>query len=413
MNKFSLSSAKEECWKLTGSGLFFLAMVIYLFRAELVTTNFAALINTNVLRVISNIAVITLLLVKIVLFDRYTLKKFLQIVCFMIIGVVTTVISGYDVVFVLYLFVLAAKNVSFYKIVRLHFTYALTCVLAAFVASQRGFIENTISYRDGIARQSFGIIYCTDFAAHIFYLMVSYIYLRGNKLKYFELGFFTIITSFVYVNSNARLDCACMAILILFLLVKKITFGLKGKPIYTLPKHPWMEKCMAWSMPICAMFSIGITYLFSSNSVMWLRANSILNNRLTQGAEAISKYDFNFFGQIVEVQGQAGVNTNISEYFFIDSSFLLYGLRFGLIFLFIFCIGSTLVMMREIKKQNAIFCTLFFLIAVNSIFSHHLIELAYNPFLLFFLAKVDNHPNMNIQGRNRKIKFMVRKGYSR
>lgn len=159
MNKFSLSSAKEECWKLTGSGLFFLAMVIYLFRAELVTTNFAALINTNVLRVISNIAVITLLLVKIVLFDRYTLKKFLQIVCFMIIGVVTTVISGYDVVFVLYLFVLAAKNVSFYKIVRLHFTYALTCVLAAFVASQRGFIENTISYRDGIARQSFGIIY--------------------------------------------------------------------------------------------------------------------------------------------------------------------------------------------------------------------------------------------------------------
>ncbi len=408
MNKFNSIAVKCTYRKLTGSELFFLAMIIYLFRAELVTTNFAALIDTEILRAVSNVIVIILLLIKIVLVDRYTPKKLLQIACILILGAVTTIVSGYDFVFILYLFVLGAKNVSFYKIVHVHFIYALAFVLAAFVASQIGFIENTISYRGSVARQSFGIIYCTDFAAHVFYLMVSYIYLRGNKLSYINLSFFAIITFWVYTNSYARLDCACMAALIVFLLFKKITFGLKRKPIYALPKHPWIEKIMAWSMPICAVFSIGITYLFSSNSMKWLWVNTLLNNRLTQGAKAIAEYDFNLFGQIVEVQGQVGVNTNISEYFFIDSSFLLYGLRYGLVFLFIFCIGSTLVMMREIKKQNAIFCTLFFVIAVNSIFSHHLTELAYNPFLLFFFAKVDEHPNMGIQKQKRWVRFRVR-----
>lgn len=382
-------------------------MIIYLFRAELVTTNFSALIDTQLLRIFGNVMAMGLILAKVVLFDRYTAKELIQIACFLMLGVVTALVSGYDVALITYLFVLGAKSVPFYKIVRLHFYYALCFVVAAFLASQVGIIENTISYRGSTPRQSFGIIYCTDFAAHIFYLMVSYIYLRGNKLGYSALAVFAVLTVWIYINCDTRLDCACMAVLIVFLLVKKLGATLHGKPVYEMPRHPWMEKLMAWSMPLCAVFSISITYLFSARSDMWLWLNRLLNNRLTQGAKALDMYDFNLFGQIVEVQGQVGTNTNISEYFFIDSSFLLYGLRYGLVFLLVLCIGSTLIMMREIKNKNAILCILMFIISVNSIFSHHLTELAYNPFLLFFFAKMEDHPNMGVEENRMRIRLKL------
>ena len=408
MKDWNTGRLSDKQLKLSGSHLYFLAMIIYLFRAELVTTNFASLIDTQMLRAVANIAVIILILAKIILFDRYTAKELLFSGGVLLLGSMIAFVSGYDVALITFLFVVGAKSVSFYKIVRLHFVYALFFVVAAFLASQAGIIENTITYRGSIPRQSFGIIYCTDFASHVFYLMVSYVYLRGNKLRHVELALLSVLVVWIYINCNARLDCACMAVLIVLLVIRKIKSSLSGEPIYALPKYPWLEKIMAWAMPICAVISIGLAYLFAADSAKWSWLNEFFNNRLIQGAKALSMYSFNLFGQIVEVQGQVGDNASLSEYFFIDSSFLLYGLRYGLVFLCFFCAGSTFMMMREIKRKNAIFCILFLLISVNSIFAHHLTELAYNPFLLFFFAQTEIYPTLNVERNRRRVRFKVR-----
>ena len=390
-----------------GKFLYFLALGVYLFYAELVTTNFTPFFDLVFLRKIYNISTIILISIKIIVFDHYTVKELMKIMLFVLLGAITTIVSHYDIILITYLFVVGAKDISLYKIVKFQFIIVLIFVVSAFFASQAGIIENTITYRDNIPRQSFGIVYCTDFAAHIFYLMISYIYLIGNKLKYGSILILSVITIWVYRNCDARLDCICMLVLILFLFYRKIKSDMHNIPMYQIPKTAWLEKLLMWSMPICALFSVSISYFFNTNSTFWTVLNGILNNRLTQGSKALKMYSFNMFGQIVEVQGQVGINTNLSDYFFIDSSYLLYGLRYGIVFLLVLCFGSLIFMKRELKKNNAIFCILFFLIAVNSCFSHHLAELAYNPFILFFFADTIYHPNINDNCNRKRVIFMI------
>lgn len=55
-----------------------------------------------------------------------------------------------------------------------------------------GIVGNMVSFREEKVRNSFGFIYATDFAAHIFYLVLMYFYLRSGKFNLIEIMLFCI-----------------------------------------------------------------------------------------------------------------------------------------------------------------------------------------------------------------------------
>ncbi|MCG4787724.1 hypothetical protein L0N33_20610, partial [Roseburia faecis] len=83
-------------------------------------------------------------------------------------------------------------------------------LLLAFVviSAMGGLIRNLVYRRDmtNIVRQSFGIAYPTDFAAHVLYLILAYAYLKFGKIKWYDYVVFLAAAGFLVKFSDARLS---------------------------------------------------------------------------------------------------------------------------------------------------------------------------------------------------------------
>jgi hypothetical protein len=110
-----------------------------------------------------------------------------------VFGIVITVVSyiQYRVgglkfsYYVLCLMILGAAGKSFRRILTIWLILATVLMAAAFFASQAGIIEDLV-YKGN--RHSYGIVYCTDCAAHVLFLMISYVMLRLYNFYVWEYG---------------------------------------------------------------------------------------------------------------------------------------------------------------------------------------------------------------------------------
>ena len=123
---------------------------------------------------------------------------------------------------------------------------------------------------------------------------------------------------------------------------------------------------------------------------IWEKINTALSNRIAVSSRALSMYNVKLFGQFIEELGWGGLSdtSNISEkqYFFIDDSYLRILLEYGL-FVFIIVIAIfTIILKKSADKRQIILFAALVAVAVHCFMEHHMMEVAYNPFLLIFLT---------------------------
>lgn len=92
--------------------------------------------------------------------------------------------------------IVGAKDVSIDKILKVYLLIDSIIMLIAFVCSQLGMIENLQYWKNEQMRFALGSVYPTDFAAHIFYIVLVAICLYNRKVN--------IVVTF-YDNDNCFL----------------------------------------------------------------------------------------------------------------------------------------------------------------------------------------------------------------
>lgn len=364
--------------------LYFLAFLLYLSYSMINTTMFNIFIPSRLGSLILLCSTI-IIIYKILFIDKYSLKQLFAIGIFMIIIILSAFVSDYKNLIYMAFMVIGAKNIEFKKIVKFYMWVVISITLLAMVASFLGVIEQIITYRNGKARYAFGSIYCTDFAAHIFYIVVSYCYLKKNDIKYIAIIICTLLGWFIGKFSGARLDSICIYAVCLYFTYLKI----RKKKIELRGLNKITRSVLIFSMPLCAFISIIGTSIYNpSNSIMF-KINSLLSNRLKYGKLGIDSYGFKLLGQQVQMNGNGGANSIVENYFFIDSAYLYVALRYGIILLIMLCIYFIALNNKMIKKRSIFIPISIAFIAINSIVAHHLTDLSYNIFLLCFFAKID------------------------
>lgn len=286
------------------------------------------------------------------------------------------------------LVVIGAKDVPLKKILQTYLIVSFSIVLLAFSASLLNVIENLQYESDTLrgVRNSFGILYTTDFASHIFSLMLVFFYLMREKLKAVHYIVGLVIAVLVFEFCNARLDVGCMLILIF---VFAILNG-KRKSISLKKKYGRSGKGLIFfilSMPIATVFITAVTLISNTDNPFWSAVDGLLSGRLSLARRGLEEYGPSLFGQTVNMVGWGGSTKTLGEgeYFFVDSSYLYILLRYGIIFLLI--VLGIYVKCCKKYKNDSFFLTAVALVSLNCMISHHLIELAYNPFALALLAK--------------------------
>ena len=289
-------------------------------------------------------------------------------------------------VFELALLIAGARGMDFGKILRVHFAAAATALAVTVMLTQAGLIENLIYYRDdGTMRMSFGIIYPTDFAAQLFFLAVSWAWLRSARITWAELAAFVGLAVFSFAFCDARNNALCLVLLAAILAWLKLRRrAARGGEYTMLSGVQWL--CVL-AAPLGAAGMIGLSRLYDGSPLME-SLNRLLSQRLYYGAEAFERFSVNLFGQEVELVGWGGTNIvgPVTSAFFLDSSYVNMLFCFGAVTLTAFLAAYVLSSRREQKNRSWERLALLALTALQCGMEHHFMELIYNPFLLLTLA---------------------------
>ncbi|MDF2884832.1 MAG: hypothetical protein K0R54_5402 [Clostridiaceae bacterium] len=363
--------------------IYIIGFSIYIISDVLKTTMFTTHIPNSIYTLL-HIFAVSIVFVKIIAFNTYTFKR---IIIYMVLGFCALLIyfySKYFDVIALTVILIGAQNISLKKIVKSYFSITTFIVILAIISSKLGIIENLQYLRlDGTVRESFGIVYTTDFSAHIFYLILSYCYIKKKKVSYFDILTFIFLGIFVFKYCDARLDTISIiltSLVFLWIRIKsKFKFGKISKAL------------LVYSLPICIVISIGATLAYNHNQYndKLIFLNEILSGRLSLGSYGINTYGFSLFGQPITMFGNGGAVEQISNYFYIDCSYLLIALRNGTVFLLTICTLLVLGCKGHIKNGNIKLPLIIGLIAINSMVAHHFLDLAYNPFILMIATPVE------------------------
>ncbi len=366
--------------------LFYLGFILCLFSEAGTQTMFPIPIRIFTL---SKMLGVLLIGIKIITFDCFSLASFFLCIFFAAQTLLITVVTGYENPLLWIMLVIGAKNISFRKILKITLIVDISIVLSAFVASALGVIENLQYVEEGrsiiTVRNSFGIIYPTDFAAFFSFIILMYFYLKGDTLHSYHYIIVIIIAVLLYCFCQTRLDCTC--ILLTVIIFAGVNLFERRKPALSEKyrgNHHIIEKFAPFIMPACATFSILITYLYTPSNTVLDLINRTLSGRLAIGQRGLNEYSIKLFGQVVPMNGNGGSIQLPEDYFFIDCSYLYVLLRFGLVF---FLTLLAVYMYCTYKnRKNRFYVAAILMVSINCMIAHHLTSFAYNPFPMALFA---------------------------
>ena len=285
--------------------------------------------------------------------------------------------------------ILGAKNVSFKKIIRLFCAISGIIIIITILSSQLGLVENLIYERGNRSRISFGFEYPTDFTAHIFYLVMGYCYLRKDKLIYLELAGIFGLSLFTYFFCDARTNAISLFLTFAVFLYLKIRNQVSEKKGTRYVVNPKFSKILTFAMPLCAFSFILLTFLyhFQPTNALIKAINNLVSGRLELGAIGFEQYGISLFGNAFQMNGFGGSTAPRMDYFFLDSSYVLLLIRYGILVLLAGLVIFSIVSLRAEKQKDFHLLWIMALIAVQCTIEHHLLEVAYNPFLFLLLAE--------------------------
>ncbi len=366
----------------TGAQIYLLAFALFVCGECLSTTMFP--IPGRVYTVIKAAAVL-LIAAKMILFDQYTARSFWLMVCLMAVGVLVMVSSGYTEAFFWICMLVGAKDVPIKKILQIYLIISVSIVLLAFCASMLGVIENLQYERDSgyIVRNSFGILYTTDFASHIFSIVLVSFYLLKDRLRIYHYIIAVVLAALVYRFCYTRVDVLC----ILLLIVVFAGVNIWERSRLLSKKFRIRERKTAllhWSMPFFAAVMFVLTMFYSTDNRIIYSINQFLSSRLKLGKEGLQQFGFTLFGQYAPMEGWGSTTVHLKDYFFVDCSYLYVFIRYGIIFLPI--VLAVYVLCCRKYQKDYYFIAAIFVISINCMIAHHLVELAYSPFALALLA---------------------------
>ena len=279
--------------------------------------------------------------------------------------------------FVLCVLIVGMTGRSFKVLVSIALAIGSAMMAVTFAASQLGIITDLV-YKGG--RHSFGIIYCTDCAAHILFLMVMYVFLRLDSLNIVEYAALILVCA-IMMMTKAQSDIMCGFLLMGGILLYRLTRRWhRKKPV------PIIASIMSFSFLICTIAIFAVTLGFNRNDKeLRQKIPYTLTRRLEMNQEALRDHPFSLFGSQIEEHGFGGRTENLpgwDKYFFIDCSYIRLFVIGGFLLFIMILLIMTYTELRCFAYRRYGFLFLLVVVSIACLLEHHLMEYYYNVFPL-------------------------------
>lgn len=375
-------------WRIDGQIIYEIAFAFEFVVAFLITSTYTDYFSNHLLHTLM-FAGLALVLLKIFLFDDLDLKWLAIDAIVLILLLITWRTSKEFSLFSMGIFVLGARNVDFKRIIKIYFYVGMLLLAFVVISAMGGLIRNLVYRREmtNIVRQSFGIAYPTDFAAHVLYLILAYAYLKFGKIKWYDYAVFLAAAVFLVKFSDARLSAYAI-----ILSIPVLWIGQRAQTDHLLSRF---IASFYWTVPILLAYLVIIaSYFFTPSNKTLTKVNNASSGRLFLGHKAISEYGFSMFGKQIIEHGWGGANglkmsqNAPANYFFVDSSFLRMTILYGIIMAIIILLAMTKISWESFQKGSFALASIIVIVSVSAMVEQRLLDLAYDPFLIALLANV-------------------------
>lgn len=345
--------------------------------------------STDILRT----AVISVVLLKIGCSSVYQGKAWLTSLLLVSGFWMSWMSTGYWFLFEYALLIMGAKDVPYKKILKVYLWCGIFVVGTSVIASLTGTVRDLVYVKDGMYRHSFGICYTTDFAAHIIYLLLVFWVVYENVPAIVTAALFLLFALFQL--RYCRTECSeivafCAGAAVLYVWLVSFTekrAGGKSLVHIIIARAVWLlDRILTVFMGICAGGIIWMSIHWTEYAVLQ-RFNDWISGRLRLAKDAFDRYGFTLFGTAFDMIGAGGDTTSRAGYNFVDSSFCMILVRYGMAVLAAVLIIYFVVERKALRRGDRKLMVAFALVSIHSLIEHHLLELAYDPFILLVFAE--------------------------
>lgn len=355
--------------------LFLIAYIPLLVASSLFTSMYNQIIPNSYMNLVVG-ASMGILLFKVLFVDKNTLFEYFMFAGIGITFFISSLGSGSRQLLIFMVVCLMAKKANNNAVIRTYLVVSISILLFVYFSTKIGKIPDLMYTRNLIVRHSYGIIYPTDFAAHVFYICCAYAFLRFEKFNIKDVLFLVFIALILYRQTDARMNAGMIIVLAVV-----IWLGKKERINYIATK--------IWLVPLLSFFfTYFSTKYYNSNSLFFSFLNKFFSGRLGIVQNIMDEYGLKMFGQKVIEHGWGGngfyLNTNIFKYTYIDSAYMRLWIIYGVLvtFLFIFIFSYLLKIVKNTKLVLTIA-----LILITGIIEQHFIDIAYNPFFIILVSE--------------------------
>lgn len=309
--------------------------------------------------------------------DLYNKKYSLnEVLIIFLIGIYMLIISYQSKTFgymTYFMYIVTSKDVDYNKIIKCILTLFIISTSFVLILTKFGIINDKIFSLNIRNRHGLGFNWTTVFPNMFMYMTLYLIYIRKNKISLYEVIIVISIAIFCYIMTDTK------SAFVLTVLGILLAYFLKYNKY--LQKYHKIYNYIALVLPILmASLIIIVSYLYNSDNMVLSKINSILSGRLSLGKRAINEFGFTFMARTLPLVG--GEPLDGSTYNFVDSSFLLYLLNFGIIFFVLLMSLLEYFAYLINSKKDTYMLLVFCIFIIHSTFDPQLLNLCFNYFLL-------------------------------
>lgn len=278
-------------------------------------------------------------------------------------------------------------NLSYKRIFLVYFLGIGLIISSEIILMLTGVLKDIAYFREiGEYRHSFGAVYPTDFACSILFVCLALWSIL--KKTYCIIGVVVLATLifFQLLYTHTRNTELVMGISIVLI----VLYSLVYKRSDAICRLKVVSFSLKYSFFLLSLLSIGLGYFYDSSNLFLEYLNDLLSGRLSLVHSALQNYGITLMGQHIVLVGNGGSLVVNEGYNFIDSSYCLLLIRYGLIAFVIFTVMYIYTQKRFLANENLKLSFVLLLIAIHSFTEHHYIEFFYNPCLLLLFADVKN-----------------------
>ncbi len=255
------------------------------------------------------------------------------------------------------------------KVLKAHVIVVGLMIGSSVLASLSGYIVNYVIIRKGHISSSWGTLCTTDYASNILFLcIIAWIAWKKLSFRFFLIvGALSVLNSWFIARSiTSTVTGICFIIAII---LDGISITKRKKLVAVI---------LSAAFPFFSVLTFGIEYLYHRGTAIGIKINQWTHGRFLFIDNGFKNYGIKLFGRPFNQIGNGGNTFAKTGYNFIDSSYVLILLRYGLVLFIAIMLLWILMTRKAVKMGHWRLAFGLALIALHSFSEHHFPEVNYN-----------------------------------